>query len=408
MVQVCLVMHSRENYDDVEKISKIMEDKALQHIFVTLLCAVLNHKKLENSVIQSLSNDVMIPLCRLAKKHDLSHVISEILYQNKIEVDDDLRLRLQQQHYVSVCRCEQIKYAHAQICKVFEDAQIDYIPLKGAVLRAYYPVESMRTSCDIDILIHEQDIGRAISKLQQNGYECGVRNFHDVSLFAPNKIHLELHFNVLEKRKNLDKILENAWHYTVKTEKANQYAFTDEFFVFHTFAHMAYHFIRGGCGIRSLMDIWIMEHKMGLTYLQAETLLKQADIYRFAQEMSRISQLCFSENQTDEFADAVLDYILVGGVYGSTKNYMVVKKVKANNTFGYMLSRLFLPMDGMKSSYPVLNKVPILLPFCWVARWFGMLFGGKLNNAVNELSRTCSISESQMQRIRDIFLRLEL
>jgi hypothetical protein len=319
-----------------------------------------------------------------------------------------MRLRLQQQHYASVCRCEQMKYAKSQIYSAFEKANIDYVPLKGAILRAYYPVDSMRTSCDIDILIHESDLDAAIAALESHGFTGGERHYHDVSLFASNGTHLELHFNVQENRKNLDAVLKDAWQYVVPTEKPNRYAFTDEFFVFHTFAHMAYHFMRGGCGIRSLMDLWIMEHKMGLTYLQAETLLKQADIYRFAQEMSRISQLCFSENQTDEFADAVLDYILVGGVYGSTKNYMVVKKVKANNTFGYMLSRLFLPMDGMKSSYPVLNKVPILLPFCWVARWFGMLFGGKLNNAVNELSRTGRISESQMQRIRDIFLRLEL
>ncbi len=385
-----------------------MEEKEIQHIFLTLLHAALNEEKLPSQTAQLLTKDVLSPLYRLAKKHDLSHVISEIIYQNRIEVEEDLRLRLQQQHYASVCRCEQMKYAQTQIYTAFEEAGIDYIPLKGAVLRAYYPVDSMRTSCDIDILIHETDLDSAIAALEPYGFVGGKRHYHDVSLFASNGSHLELHFNVQENRKNLDAVLKNAWKYAVPTDRPNQYAFTDEFFVFHMYAHMAYHFMRGGCGIRSLMDLWIMEHKMGLTYVQAETLLKQAGIDRFAQEMSRIAELCFTENQTDEFSDTVLDYILSGGVYGSTKNHIAVKKVQAKNTFGYMLGRLFLPLDGMKSIYPVLKKAPVLLPFCWIGRWFDMLFGGKLGSAVTELSRTNNVPENQMRQIRDIFTRLEL
>ena len=44
------------------------------------------------------------------------------------------------------------------------------------------------------------------------------------------------------------------------------------------FAHMLYHFISGGCGIRPLMDIWIAEHKMGITYTEAKDLLETAGI----------------------------------------------------------------------------------------------------------------------------------
>lgn len=385
-----------------------MDEKEIQRILLPLLYAALNEENLPPETARLLTEDSLSPLYRLAKKHDLSHVISEVIFQNKIEVDERLRLRLQQQHYASVCRCEQIKYAQSKIYTAFQEAGINYVPLKGAVLRAYYPVDSMRTSCDIDILIHESDLSQAITALTQQGFTCGERHYHDVSLFASNGSHLELHFNVQENRKNLDAILKHAWQYAVPTDTPNQYAFTDEFFVFHTFAHMAYHFLRGGCGIRSLMDLWIMDRKMGLTYHQAEAMLKQAGIYRFAQEMSRIARLCFTDNQTDDFADTVLDYILVGGVYGSAKNHMVVKKVQSNNTFGYMMHRLFLPLDSMKSIYPVLKKAPVLLPFCWIGRWFGMLFQGKLSNAVTELSRTNNIPESQMRQVREIFTRLEL
>ncbi len=385
-----------------------MDGKEIQPILLTLLRAALNGEPLTPATVQCLTKEALDPLYRLAKKHDLSHVISETLYQNRIEVEEGLRQRLQQQHYASVCRSEQMKYAQAQIYAACEQAGIDYVPLKGAILRNFYPVDSMRTSCDIDILIHEEDLDRAVKQLEKSGFRCGERHYHDVSLFAPNGYHLELHFNIQENHKNLDAILKKVWQYVKPTEKKHQYAFTDEFFVFHMFAHMAYHFIRGGCGIRSLMDLWIMNHNMSLSYTQAETLLKKAGIYRFAQEMSRITEQCFTEGQTDGFSDTVLEYVLSGGVYGSAKNQMAVKKTKANNTFGYALGRLFLPLDSMKSLYPVLKKAPILLPFCWIGRWYRMLFGGKLSSAVTELSHTKSIPESQMQEIKVIFSRLDL
>ena len=72
---------------------------------------------------------------------------------------------------MSVYRNEQIKYAFAQICDTFELSSIPYIPLKGSVIRPYYPKESMRTSCDIDILVKEENHEAAIDVLVQRGFK---------------------------------------------------------------------------------------------------------------------------------------------------------------------------------------------------------------------------------------------
>lgn len=47
------------------------------------------------------------------------------------------------------------------------EEQIPYIPLKGSVLRNLYPAPEMRTSCDIDVLVHEEDIERAVAVIEQ-------------------------------------------------------------------------------------------------------------------------------------------------------------------------------------------------------------------------------------------------
>ncbi len=384
-----------------------MDEKEVQHILIDILYATVNELDNNDSIKQKITPDILTSVYRLAKKHDLAHVVSRFVYCNKIECEQELQTRLQQEELMSFYRHEQMKYAFEEICGVFDEVGIAYVPLKGAVIRPFYPYEGMRTSCDIDVLIHEKDLDIATNGLAAKGYTCGDKNYHDVSLYSPNNIHLELHFNVLENMDDLDSVLKEAWEYAVLTEN-NRYEFSKEFFAFHMFAHMAYHFVVGGCGIRSLLDIWVMEHKMGLSYSCAQKLLEKAGIYKFASEMSKLAEQCFTHNSRDAFEDSVLKYIFQGGVYGSAENHIAVDKTKAKSSVVYALKRLFLPYKYMVVSYPLLKKAPYLLPFCWVARWIKAIFGGKTKRIVSEMSRVNNIADEKIKEVTDIRSRLGL
>ena len=386
---------------------RYMDEKEVQHILIEILYATINEVENNESIKEKITPDILPAVYRLAKKHDLAHVVANFVYRTKIEVEQELQAILQQEEIMSIYRYEQMKHAFGIICGAFDEAGIAYIPLKGSVIRPYYPYESMRTSCDIDILIHEHDLDVAVKCLESKGYRCGNKHYHDISLYSPNKIHLELHFNIQENIDSLDVVLKNAWQYATLT-KGCRYDFKKEFFVYHMYAHMAYHFLSGGCGIRSLLDIWVMEHKMDATYLCAGELLRKAGIYKFATEMSNIADQCFSGNTGDVFSDMVLKYIYSGGVYGSSENNIAVYKSKKNSSFLYLIERLFLPYNSMKVSYPILKKAPYLLPFCWVARWVKALFGGKSKKIVSEMTCANNMSDERIQEVADIRSRLGL
>lgn len=386
---------------------RYMDEKEIQHILVDILYATINEIENDDSIKQKITPDILLSVYRLAKKHDLAHVVSNFVYRNKIEVDQELQTMLQREEVTSIYRHEQMKYAFGIICGAFDEGGIAYIPLKGSVICPYYPYESMRTSCDIDILIHEHDIDAAIKCLESKGYRCGNKHYHDISLYSPNKIHLELHFNIQENIDSLDTVLKNAWQYAAKS-KGCRYDFKKEFFVYHMYAHMAYHFLSGGCGIRSLLDIWVMEHKMDATYSCAEELLRKAGIYKFATEMSNIADKCFTENAEDVFSDTVLKYIFSGGVYGSSENHIAVNKSKKKSSFRYLIERLFLPYNSMTVLYPILKKAPYLLPFCWVARWIKTLFGGKSKRIVSEMTFVNNMSEEKIKEVTAMCSRLGL
>lgn len=341
---------------------------------------------------------------RLARKHSLAHLVVRYAAEGGMVPEPELAARMQREDILRLYKHERMKYAFSEACAAFDAARIDHIPLKGAVLRDFYPDESMRTSCDIDILVREEDLDRAVECLAGKGWRVGERHFHDISLFSPNGTHLELHFSVMENIAALDAVLKDAWDYA-QPKEGSRWEFRREFFVFHIYAHMAYHFLDGGCGIRSLLDIWVMEHRMGAAYPCAERLLKRAGLWRFASEISAAANRCFTEGDS---SDPLLDYIWRGGVYGTRQNRISLQTRTLGSTRAYLLRRIFPPLPSMVIGYPVLGRMPFLLPLCWVHRCFRAAFGRRAKRLRTELTAAGQVSGEELREANELLLRLGL
>ena len=226
----------------------MMNEKDLQGILLDILYCTVNGISDRQDLNERLTDEVALAVYKLAGRHSLAHLISQYVFENRIGISPETAAGFQQAQILCVYKHERMKHAYGQICGAFEEAEVAYIPLKGSVLRDFYPDESMRTSCDIDILVREEELDRAVNVLVEKGFRCGERHYHDISLYAPNGTHLELHFNIQENMEQLDTVLKHAWEYA-QPEQGMRYGFRREFFVFHMYAHMAYHFLSGGCGI---------------------------------------------------------------------------------------------------------------------------------------------------------------
>ncbi len=379
-----------------------MDNKTNRILFSLLRSAIVGNKLIEEE-IDNLTDNLLYEILTLAKKHDVLHLVVFALKENSIAIPQTFENEIFKAAYRQKIQDSEFD----NICAVFEHIKIPFIPLKGTVIRNLYPEPWMRTSCDIDILIEESNIDRAVLELLNIGYKLHGNNFHDISLFSSSGVHLELHHSILENMENIDMVLSSAWKYAVNIDKC-KYEFTNEFFIFYLFAHLYYHFVSGGCGIRSLLDIYILKTKIGLSIEDSEYLLKKARIYEFSQKIDNLTNLLFIGDNLDKYQELLLVYILNGGVYGNKNNKATVVRFKKENVFTYSLKRLFLPYKVMKHKHPILKKIPLLLPIFYIYRFLSFFLKKNRKCVKDEINAINSVTKENIYNFKIISEYLDL
>ncbi len=366
---------------------------------------------LSDEIKNAMTGDTLVSLYKLSKAHDLAHLAADALEKNGLFSEESaVKNKFLQERNMAVYRYEQMQYEYEQICAALEKAEIDYIPLKGAVIRGLYPEPWMRTSCDIDILVREADLEKTVKTLQAElKYQTdGKKAYHDISLYSENGVHLELHFNICETIENIDKLLSRVWEYAESADNGHRFCLKTSFFIFHILAHASYHFVSGGCGARPLLDLWILKHKSGYDEKEVEALCAECDLLAFYQSIRKLSEVWFSGAESDELSDEVAEYILGAGVYGSSKNSVMSKTIKEGGRFKFVVRYLFLPYSAMKRLYPVLEKHKWLLPFCWVWRWFSRLFQGRAKRVAARIKLSRTQTDEELAKTKEMFEKLGL
>ena len=361
---------------------------------------------------QPLSSDFEVPseeivgeLYKLSKFHDIANIVGTSLVDNNLVKSAELREKFQKEIMLSIYREKQISAELNSISEVLSGAGIAFMPLKGAVIRPLYAKPWLRTSCDIDILVRESELEGAISKLTKKlGYTTdGKKNFHDVSLYSPSGVHLELHFNIKEVNDKMDPILDKVWEYSAPVCEGDfEYRQSREFLIFHIFAHTVHHFSTGGCGIRPFIDL----HFLTSGDYNKEALIQlcsSAGIEKFRQGAEELISAWFRGGEYTDRARSMERYVVDGGTYGTLNQGVLAEQTSSGGRKNYLLKRIFLSYDMLKIRYPKLENRRILVPFYQVRRWVELLFGNRLGAVVKEYNRSKNITKEESEKTKELF-----
>lgn len=286
-----------------------------------------------------------------------------------------------------------------EVSQTLNDVGISYILLKGAVLRKLYPQPYMRSCSDIDVLVHEESVDKAIDAIETcTSFKSYKRADHDIH-FVNKRVHLELHFSLLANLNKLDKVLGKAWDYASWQSEGKGLAFTPEFQIFYITAHAAKHFIKeGGVGIRPLLDLWLLRSKTDYNEEQVSFLCDEAGILGFYTTCCDLLSVWFDGKDYSNVTKNFEDIVLSGGVFGS-EHLRIVSRGRVNRSSRkYVWSRVVRSREDIKEFYPICKKYPILIPGYQIVRWSKMLRSANRKAARRELNQRREINQSEIDK----------
>lgn len=265
---------------------------------------------------------------------------------------------------------------------LFEANKIDYMPLKGCMLKGLYPAEELRSMGDIDILVRAEQYERIRPLMLSLGYQEGVQSDHEY-IWDKDGTHIELHKRLIPSyNKDYYAYYGDGWQLTRPTGTPHRYEMSHEDTLIYLFTHFAKHYRDAGVGIRQALDLYVYRKnypEMDEAYIKEKLSLLQLN--RFYDNTLHMLDVWFTGTEHTEASRLISDRLFASGVFGTHEDSLqstMLKKVKHHGTvqnvkFLNWFHRVFPAYSGMRQLYPVLSKWPILLPVMWVVRWVNIL-----------------------------------
>lgn len=324
-----------------------------------------------------------------AERNSVSLLALEAAKRLNEPIDPPILSRWERKQASQLVQAVNQDIALRQLSALFAQNRIPHAPLKGAVLRALYPMPEYREMCDLDILIPESQRETAERLVLAEGFRrCDeLTTSHNREYLRAPLLSIELHTAMTPKEDEAAyRYYSDVWERLRPTGRPYCYALSHEDHYVYLLSHMEKHYYNSGIGIRYILDLYLYRRKLGgeMDWAYVERELKKLRLSSFAQFAETLADAWFSEEARllPARLQPAAEAVLCGGVYGTQEGAAtsaIRKQLRDGKTrrtalTGYFLRRFFPTPEDMYAWTPVLRRVPILLPFCWVYRWGVLLF----------------------------------
>lgn len=364
--------------------------------------------------------DNMKALFCLSVKHFIDALIGTTLKQAGVKLPKYWEERIVK----AVRRVILFDTEREKLCAWMDREQIWHLPLKGIVLKDYYPSVGMRQMSDNDILFDADACERMWEHMISEGYKAesvGIGN-HDVYQ-KPPIYNFEMHRSLYGKGH------EDSWveYYSdvkkrlipdsrTTADTSCGYHMSDEDFYIYITSHAYKHYSGSGTGMRTLLDFYAYlrekEAKLDFSYIEEECRKLGIDVFERQNRGlckkaflpgQRYDRGSFEQSLTQDELD-MLKYYLSSGVYG-TFDRMVANRMEKNRKaggkatgFSYYWNRIFPGME-LYENYSLLIKHKCLIPAYWFYRIIRMLFSRRRRyNMLREVKAVRRVTTHRHQK----------
>lgn len=287
-----------------------------------------------------------------------SHGVENMLYVGLKDLKIDVPREVFQKFYYSYLMSIKIDTLQTmeleKIGKAFEEAGIDYIPLKGSVVKYFYPMPNYRKSGDIDVLIKREDEENARKVLTEqlgcSPFKASDRYEVHSAYVSKTHVHIELHRQILRTANRAYKTFKNVWKYAILSDGSeHKHRLPHELLYIHQLAHFCHHIYRGGAGIRMLMDFYVMKKSIDFDEDALKYWLKKSNLVEIDNYVNNTVDKWFGNSYSlDEDVETLVKIILSGGSFGTREmGEKIHDSTGLNGRFRQLFKRVFLPADSL-------------------------------------------------------------
>lgn len=293
-------------------------------------------------------------------------------------------------------------HAAGQIQKGMEARGLYNMTLKGIHTKLRYPQDYMRSMSDLDILCKPEQNSQVKAAMEDQGYgDFQPGRKHDHYSRKPY-ILVEMHRELVPASSPFGGYYRDVWQRAALLPGCSRsYVLSAEDEYIFNLVHMAEHFTEGGVGLRFVMDVYVYETGVDLdrAYLQQE--LKKLGLSQFYDNAVKLAMHWFRGDEADGLTSAMAEYVLSGGLYGSTETSRA-NAVSNGGRLRFLLRACFPGYREMCSMYPWLERWPAALPAAWVIRAVGSLLHRR-KNIKHQMDAFKKGDASRGQQLRDFY-----
>ncbi|MBE6673877.1 MAG: hypothetical protein E7596_02080 [Ruminococcaceae bacterium] len=293
-----------------------------------------------------------------------------------------------------------------KITTAFKNNKIHHVKLKGTITRDMYPYPEMRLMSDADILIKMEEYDKIKEIMLSTGAIEERESNHEI-IWRYGEFSIELHKLLIPSyNKDYYEYFGNGWRLaTLKDEETNECFMTPEDSFIYMLVHFAKHYRDSGISVKHLTDFYVYTSKnpdLDFEYIEKE--LSKLMIADFWKNIKRTLEAWFDGAEWDEKSVFITKKVISSLTYGSSDNRTLARAIKASKTTKHVklkkvMGLIFPTYFSMSQKYPVLKKVPVLLPIMWVVRWFEAIFNpSKIKNQKRHIDM---ISEESVGKYHD-------
>lgn len=363
----------------------MIKDRTAECMIHLAVCAV-NRRKPDLNLIENADLDAVYTL---ASRHMISAAVAFTLesagYRNTCS-SEILAL--------AVNKAVNFEMEWNELQGKLSEAGIWSMPLKGVLLKEYYPQLGMREFVDYDILIDPQYEQETKEIMENQGYTLG-RSWasNEKTYFKSPFLNFEIHTSLFGPE---DGPVLYAYYHNLKDKLAGsgyKKSFSPEDFYLYFVAHEYKHYMGAGAGFRSLMDLYLYLNRQTVDMAYVSEEAEKLGLREFEEQHRTLAFHLFREEELTDADQEMLECILFSGSFG-TFEQRIQKEIQryGGSRIRYLLKRFHIPFSRksrdyaiFEAYYPFFYRHRVLLPLLPVYWFFRGIWNGKLQREVRTL-----------------------